>query len=370
MSTTTLIPDSGFSYANLIDGSDSTFVQTNGESTERLYNLSNTPGDLVTVTSVTVNLRMSQKVDGIIDDFQSAQIFKSDGTTAITSLMEAAQSTPSAVLTGTITNYALVPVTLSYTDKTSWDGALLKLIKNALSEGGPDQGIRYYEAGVDLTYTATEPPTPNSGTVGVENTPELILYFDGIYSLAAATGQVVYSIGNMVSNSTAYSNNDTYGFINNYQLDGIGFVADNQLTILGSSSSNLNNLEVLSIIGNTATNFGNAYLSQLDTISLSGSGYQNGQITGRVLNQLQDSISIDTSGGNFGGISSTGTFIYTSEWERFIGRSCTTLKLESSINKFTTSCSYNFSLFLDIFLTISTRPLSISCFLLKCNVNN
>lgn len=332
MSTTTLIPDSGFNYANLIDSSDSTFVQTNGASTERLYNLSDTPVDLVTVTAVNVNLRMSQKEDGTIDDFKSAQIFKSDGSTAITSIMEASG------LTGTIADYDLVPVTLSYTDKTSWDGALLKLIKNALAEGGPDQGIRYYEASVDLTYTPTDPPTPNSGTVGVENTPELYLYVDGIYSLAAATGQVGSSIGNMTSISTAYSNNDLYGFVNNYQLDGIGFITDNQLTILGSTSGNLDNLTATSIIGNSSTNFGASYGGSLGELGLTSSGYFNFPLAGHVLTSLSDMSTINTSGGDYGSSGISGRFKYTSEQQRFIGRACNVVKLESNINKLTTSC--------------------------------
>ena len=183
-----------------------------------------------------------------------------------------------------------------------------------------------------------EPPIDNYGTVGVENTPELYLYVDGIYSLAAATGHVGSSIGNMISNSTAYSNNDTYGFVNNYQLDRLGFTVDSQLTILGSTSGNLDNLTALSIVGNSSENFGAAYGNSLDVLGLSSSGYFNLELTGYVLTQLSDTVTINTSGGNYGPTEPSGRFKYTSEYERFIGRACNVVKLESSVNKLTTSC--------------------------------
>lgn len=183
-----------------------------------------------------------------------------------------------------------------------------------------------------------EPPLDNYGTVGVENTPELALYVDGIYSLVAATGLTSSTIGNLTSISTAYSNNDYYGFVNNYQLDGIGFVADNILSILGSVSYNLSNLTALSIIGNSSTNFGAVNGNSLGELELNSSGYFNIPLAGHVLTLLSDTVSIDTSGGNFGSPDPFGRFVYTSEWKRFLGRSCNVVKLESNLNKLTTSC--------------------------------
>lgn len=183
-----------------------------------------------------------------------------------------------------------------------------------------------------------EPPVDNYGTVGVENTPELYLYVDGIYSLAAATGQVGSSIGNMTSNSTAYSNNDYYGFVNNYQLDGLGFITDNQLTILGSVTYNIKDLTGVSIIGASSGNFGAAYGNSLDGLGITSSGYFNLPLAGHVLTSLNDTVTINTSGGDYGSPGTSGHFKYTSEWQRFIGRACNIVKLESSVNKLTTSC--------------------------------
>lgn len=187
-----------------------------------------------------------------------------------------------------------------------------------------------YFSHVRLIESTGEPPVDNYGAVGVENTPELYLSVDGYYSLATATGQVGSSIGNMTSNSTAYSNNNTYGFVNNYQLDGLGFITDNQLTILGSTSGNLNNLTALSIIGNTSANFGNAYESALGSVSLNASGYQNGTIAGYVLSSLRDVVTVNASGGNYGSSGTSSQFKYTSEQQRFIGRSCNVLNLENN----------------------------------------
>lgn len=183
-----------------------------------------------------------------------------------------------------------------------------------------------------------EPPVDNYGTVGVENTPELALYVDGIYSLATATGQVGSSIGNMTSISTAYSNNDYYGFVENYSLDGIRLTVDTILTNLGSLTYNIKDLTGVSIIGASSGNFGAYYGNSLDGLGLSFSGYSNLPLAGHVLSQLGDTATINTSGGNYGSSEPSGKFKYTSEWQRFIGRACNVVKLESSVNKLTTSC--------------------------------
>lgn len=183
-----------------------------------------------------------------------------------------------------------------------------------------------------------EPPLDNYGTVGVENTPDLTLYVDGILSLAEATGQIGSSLGNTTSYSTAYSNNDTYGFLDNYPLDGLGFITENQLTILGSTSGNLNSLTALSIVGNSSTNFGAAYGNSLGELNLSSSGYFNLPLAGSVLTQLNNISTIDSSGGNYTLPGVENRFKYTSEQQRFIGRSCNVVKLESNTNKLTTSC--------------------------------
>lgn len=147
MPSTTLIPNGGTSFANLTDASDATYIQMNGVSFAASYDLSDCPGDLATVTGVAINLRMAQKVNGTVDNFESVQIFESDGTTALTS------AATGVTLTGTITDYTLFPATIYSTDKATWDGAIITITKNADNEGGPDKGIRIYECSVTVNYS-------------------------------------------------------------------------------------------------------------------------------------------------------------------------------------------------------------------------
>jgi hypothetical protein len=116
----------------------------------RSFPITDTPSELNAVTAVVINIRMAQKSGGSVDDFYRAQIFKSDGSTAITSAIGA------AALTGTITNYNLTPASILVTDKASWDGAVLKLLKNNMDEGGSAKGIRIYKVDVDITYSVAD----------------------------------------------------------------------------------------------------------------------------------------------------------------------------------------------------------------------
>ena len=103
------------------------------------------PSDLDTVTAVTINIRERQSsAKGDFGDIASIQIFKSDGTTAITSSVTYTDTT-------TITTYNLTPSTINYTDKTSWDGAVIKILQNS----GSGAGIIVYDVDIDITYTAT-----------------------------------------------------------------------------------------------------------------------------------------------------------------------------------------------------------------------
>ena len=130
-------------YTNLTDASDASYVWYAGGSAYASWPLVDMPSDLSVVTAVTINIREARggsKGDRAV--LQSVQIFKSDGTTAITSSVTATDTT-------TPTTFNLTPSTINYDDKTSWDGAVVKVLQNT----GTGIGIRVYKLDVDITYT-------------------------------------------------------------------------------------------------------------------------------------------------------------------------------------------------------------------------
>ena len=133
----------GTDYTVLSDASDTSYVTHVGANSFSSWPLDDMPSTLGTVTGVTVNIRA--KVSSTKGDYlnlQSVQIFKSDGSTAITDVMAQAA-------TGTIATYNLTASTISYADKTSWDGAVCKVLSNAGTAGS----LWTIELDVDLTYT-------------------------------------------------------------------------------------------------------------------------------------------------------------------------------------------------------------------------
>jgi hypothetical protein len=131
-------------YTNLTDASDASYAQYDGGDSFASWPLVDMPSDLATVTGVTINIREAQgsnKMD--FGSLASVQIFKSNGSTAITSSVTATDTT-------TPTTFNLTPATIHFTDKTSWDGAVIKV----LQDSGTDTGIRVYKLDVDITYTA------------------------------------------------------------------------------------------------------------------------------------------------------------------------------------------------------------------------
>ena len=144
-SGTITYPGGSGNYTNLTDASDASYAQFAGASSYASWPLVDMPSDLSVVTAVTINIREAQgSKSGDFGNLSSVQIFKSDGTTAITSSVTATDST-------TITTFNLTPATISFTDKTSWDGAVIKV----LQDGGTGTGIRVYKLDVDITYTAS-----------------------------------------------------------------------------------------------------------------------------------------------------------------------------------------------------------------------
>lgn len=142
-------------YTVMNDASDSTYALVTVSNGYGSWPLTDTASNLGTVTAVTINLRMGEfglKGDQIT--FAGAQIYKSDGTTAITSNCTATS--------GFIANFSLTPSSIFYTDKTSWDGAVLRLKNSSNIDGG----MAYYEVSVDITYSVAATTYNETGSGG------------------------------------------------------------------------------------------------------------------------------------------------------------------------------------------------------------
>ena len=143
-------------YTVLNDSNDSTSSLNSGANGYGSWPLTDTALNLGTVTSVTINLRMGEfggKGDQV--RFAGAQIFKSDGTTAITSNCTASS--------GLIATFNLTPASIFYTDKNSWDGAVIKLLNDVGTQGS----MAYYELSVDITYSTTTLSYNITGSGGI-----------------------------------------------------------------------------------------------------------------------------------------------------------------------------------------------------------
>ena len=130
-------------YANIDEGTD---TPDDGDSVLLtstpafiFVTLTATPVDCSTVTAVAIKIRTADSSKG--RTIASCQIFQNDESTAITSL---------ATITGSTTNttYTLNPSITGATDKTSWDGARLKI-----NSGGSPGSAAIFATQVDITYT-------------------------------------------------------------------------------------------------------------------------------------------------------------------------------------------------------------------------
>lgn len=142
-------------YTCLNDADDNTYALCGGSNGYVTWPLTDTVSNMSTITDVTINMRMGEfgaKGDQV--QFAGVQIFKSDGTTAITSNCTAAS--------GFAANFNLTPSSIFYTDKTSWDGAVVK----CLNDAGSDGSIAYYELSVSITYTTSSSIYNQTGSGG------------------------------------------------------------------------------------------------------------------------------------------------------------------------------------------------------------
>lgn len=132
-------------YASINDTSDTTYIKTATASTPAVFTLADMPSDLINVGAVSVTLRLKHTSSkGDILSMGAVQIFKSDGTTALTSSVVPASST-------TLTDVVITPTLQGVYDKTSWDGAVIKLTSGVGSAGE----VQIYEVSASITYNTT-----------------------------------------------------------------------------------------------------------------------------------------------------------------------------------------------------------------------
>jgi hypothetical protein len=138
-------------YACINDSSDSTYIKTATPSTASNFTLENMPSDLINVGAVSVTIRCNRASSkGDYLQMGAVQIFKSDGTTPLTSAVVPADST-------SITDVVITLPLSGIYDKTSWDGARIRLT-SGVGTGGND--INIYKVTVAITYNTVSTTTP------------------------------------------------------------------------------------------------------------------------------------------------------------------------------------------------------------------
>lgn len=126
-----------------VSPNDSTYVDLNAGLQPISFNLADMPSDFSVATAVSVVVRGLKSGSG--SRTFTVQLFQSDGTTALTGT--AVSSTASAGFT----NFTMAPTITGATDKTSWDGAILKITPTGSSS--PETQISATQ--VTITYTAS-----------------------------------------------------------------------------------------------------------------------------------------------------------------------------------------------------------------------
>lgn len=150
-----------YSYTEIDEGfsppSDTDYITCASDSASGFWLLSDCPSDWVTALTCTARIRAQDSGKGTPRDWNTIQIFKSDESTALTGTASLAASTSASWATFT----ASLTIT-GATDKTSWDGARVKLTSNS---GG--SGSAWLSAlQIEMTYDDTAAPAydPSTGT--------------------------------------------------------------------------------------------------------------------------------------------------------------------------------------------------------------
>ena len=139
-----------------VDSADDTeYIRSNpseGDSNRHCYlGLENMPTDFSNATAVTGKVRQRAFVQSN-DDGSKYQIFKSDGTTALTDqLTFNADGTEITTLSGGFRTDTLSFTITGSTDKTSWDGALLKITHEGPGNGD-DPHLEVSEVEITISY--------------------------------------------------------------------------------------------------------------------------------------------------------------------------------------------------------------------------
>ena len=136
-------------------------VFNEGDSNEYMYlGFENMPGDFSRASIGTVTLKIRQKGYDNINDHVKFQIFKADGSTALTDEIEL-DIDGSAVSTSFRTDTVSFTLTGS-TDKTSWDGAQIKITHVGPGDGDDPE---YYVSEIQLEIPYITTTVTDSGFV-------------------------------------------------------------------------------------------------------------------------------------------------------------------------------------------------------------
>ena len=144
---------------NITTPVDGSYVHTDNNNSNTEYAwfpLGNMPSDFESMDTLSINVRYLRDVNGPDKAWDSlqAQIFTADGgTTSLVALLTVASS----ITTRTATNSGATAFTsVTASDKTTWDGAWLRLTWNKTkNKGGENDSFRVTAAELTGTYTQT-----------------------------------------------------------------------------------------------------------------------------------------------------------------------------------------------------------------------
>lgn len=159
--------------AGLTSPNDSDYIRTVGTPNSIFLLLENTPGDFGEITDIDVKVRALKDAGGTATI--TAQVFKSDETTALT------DAVASSNLTGSFADYTIALSLTGDVDQTSWDGARLKLTAS-------DADVWLSETQAEITYDLDSPVyTGGAGTtIGAVTASASGTFAKPAYTAAAA----------------------------------------------------------------------------------------------------------------------------------------------------------------------------------------
>ena len=134
-------------YLSVDEGTDSPndtdFINCTNQNTNGFLLLGNMPSDFGTATAVTIKMRTKTGTKGDYLHWDYCQIIAANEVDFITSSVSMTNGNLSA------TTYTYNPSTIFVTNKTGWDGAVLKFRAGT----GTSSSVHLYAAQVEITYT-------------------------------------------------------------------------------------------------------------------------------------------------------------------------------------------------------------------------